>query len=110
VVGANYASNNAGRAYVYLGGASSLATTPAATLIAPNANGQFGFAVASAGDVTGDGHADVLVGAYQWSSFTGRAYLYLGGTSGLATTPAATLNGPDGPSGFFAYALCGASD
>ena len=40
----------------------------------------FGCSVATAGDVNGDGYADVMVGAYGYSSgTTGRAYVYLGG-------------------------------
>lgn len=45
--------------------------------------GSFGFAVAPAGDVNGDGFADVLVGA----NTSNRAYIYLGSNQGL-TNPA----------------------
>ena len=41
----------------------------------------FGVSVSSAGDVNGDGFSDVIVGAYRYSSDTGRAYIYFGGTS-----------------------------
>jgi hypothetical protein len=104
VVGASGSAS----AYLYLGGSAGLAATSAAVLTGPDAQGRFGGSVASAGDVNGDGLADVLVGADDASHGAGRAYYYPGGTSGLATSPAATL-GPDGASGF-GFRVCGASD
>ena len=41
----------------------------------------FGCSVSTAGDVNGDGYADVIVGASGYSSYTGRAYIYYGGAS-----------------------------
>ena len=93
VVGASEYSSVTGRAYVFLGGASGLATTAATTLTGEAINNYFGESVATAGDVNGDGYADVVVGAYAYSSSTGRAYVYLGGAGGLAATPATTLTG-----------------
>jgi hypothetical protein len=93
VVGAYGYSSNTGRAYVYLGGPSGLATTAATTLTGETAGDAFGWPVAPAGDVNKDGYADVVVGAPWYSGFTGRAYVYLGGASGLAATPATTLTG-----------------
>ncbi|TMQ70382.1 MAG: hypothetical protein E6K81_12770, partial [Candidatus Eisenbacteria bacterium] len=91
IVGA-YAFQNGeveeGRAFVYLGSASGLATAPAWTAESDQENARFGYSVATAGDVNGDGYSDVIVGAYQFTngqSFEGRAYIYLGSASGLAT-------------------------
>jgi hypothetical protein len=56
-------------------------------------NALFGGSVATAGDVNGDGFSDVVVGAYAHDAGAGsganrgRAYVYLGSSSGLATTP-----------------------
>jgi hypothetical protein len=50
----------------------------------------------TAGDVNGDGYSDVLVAAHCFDddqSNEGRAYLYLGSATGLATTPAWTTDG-----------------
>ena len=80
--------------YVYLGTAHGLATSPASTLSDPSGSSgsAFGMAAESAGDVNGDGYADLVAGDYLWDGNVGRAYVYLGSASGLGTTPAATLN------------------
>jgi hypothetical protein len=102
-------SNNAtyaGRAYVYMGSASGLATKPAVTLVGPDVGfGMFGHAVASAGDVNGDGYADVVVGYYNRAS----VYVYLGGPSGLASTPSRIVVSPNANSAF-GYTVTGAGD
>jgi hypothetical protein len=54
----------------------------------------FGASVASAGDVNGDGYADVIVGAPYYSNGQdreGRAYVYYGSASGLEPLPAWTF-------------------
>jgi hypothetical protein len=109
-VGAPVLSSSTGRAYVYLGSASGTVVGPATTLIGPDgANGEYGFCVASAGDVNGDGYADVVVGAHLVSSSTGRAYAYLGSTTGIPTSPVATLTGPDA-SAQFGYSVTSVGD
>jgi hypothetical protein len=54
----------------------------------------FGFAVAGAGDVNGDGYADVVIGApnHEFAPFErgGAAYLYFGSAEGLSTNAAWT--------------------
>jgi hypothetical protein len=106
VIGSPGVNAFTGSAFVYLGGASGLSTIASATLTAPSAESDhFGGAVLSAGDVNGDGYADVVVGARGAVSRTGRAYLYLGGASGIGIVPAATFTGPDGIDGSFGAAI-----
>lgn len=81
-----------GRAYVYHGSASGLGTTPAWTKEADQAGAQFGLAVSTAGDVNGDGYADVIVGAPYWESTGAQAdeggiWVYHGAMTGLSTVP-----------------------
>jgi hypothetical protein len=84
---------NGGRVYVYKGAAvTGLHATPTATLsVTGSAN--LGYAVAGAGDVNKDGYGDIVVSDYNWNQSTGRVYLYKGGSTGFATTPAWTTNG-----------------
>jgi hypothetical protein len=99
IVGALYHDNgeaNEGRAYVYHGSPAGLSPTPAWQAEGGQPHAHFGHAVASAGDVNGDGHADVLVGAYGWDngqSDEGRALVYHGSPAGLSLTPAWTVEG-----------------
>jgi len=94
IVGAPYWTNatlyDAGAAYIYYGGPSML-TTPSVTLRGTEDDDEFGFSVANLGDVTGDGYADVLVGAPYNATVNGynrgAAYLYTGGKP-MSTTPA----------------------
>lgn len=70
---------------------------------------QFGYSVAMAGDVNGDGFDDVIVGAPKYADEIGRAYLYHGSDSGIGSTPALTLTG-EANGDFFGYSVDGAGD
>ena len=94
IVGAErYASGQAaeGRAFLFLGSPAGLGAAPAWTAESNQALAWFGHAVAGAGDVNGDGFADVIVGAYAYDGGIedeGRAYVFLGSATGLGTAPA----------------------
>jgi hypothetical protein len=91
-----------GRAFVYHGSATGLSTTPNWTAESDQAGADYGVSVATAGDVNGDGYADVIVGAYYYASgqsFEGRAFVYHGSAAGLSTTPDWTAESDQG----FAY-------
>jgi hypothetical protein len=45
----------------------------------PTNNSNFGCSVSTAGDVNNDGYDDIIVGAYQFNSSIGQAYIYYGG-------------------------------
>lgn len=100
-------SSNEGRAYLYLGAPSGLGTSPSWVAEPDEYTVRFGNAVASAGDVNGDGYGDVVVGAY--NAVYGRAYLYLGSASGLAAT-ASWIVESDGVSSYFGQSVASAGD
>jgi hypothetical protein len=108
IVGSIYASNGAGRAYLYLGSATGLAPSPAVTLLAPDGPGFFGWPLASAGDMDGDGYGDLAIAASQEGDGKGRVYIYRGSPSGPRGIPDITLSAPDG--GQFGWYLANASD
>ncbi len=111
IVGAYNVAGITGRAYIYFGSATGLVPTPAITLSGPDgAGGYFGSSVAGAGDVNGDGFADVVVGAQNAMDGTGRAYVFAGSPTGLTAAPTATLTGTDGLNGYFGYSVGGAGD
>jgi hypothetical protein len=113
IVGANAndaAGMNAGRAYVYLGGRGADAV-PDVILTGEAALDDFGRSVSSAGDVNGDGLADVIVGAINHDAGganAGRAYVYFGGSAPDAV-PDLTLTG-EAVSDWFGIAVSSAGD
>jgi hypothetical protein len=85
-------SSNAGRSYVVFGQTGTTAVNLSALTVAGNTLGfamngestsdQSGWSVSAAGDINGDGLADVLVSAIGASSYIGKSYVIFGGTTG----------------------------
>jgi len=101
-----------GRAWVYHGSPAGLSTSPDWTGNPNRSLAAFGSSVASAGDVNGDGFADVIVGAefYENGEYEeGGAYAYLGSPSGLLPTAAWTAES-DGINAHFGHSVCSAGD
>jgi hypothetical protein len=88
IVGANLGGSRAGAAYVYLGSATGVDPASELRIVASDGTGYeyFGWAVAGAGDVDGDGYDDVIVGATEDDAQgyrSGSAYIYYGSSAGI---------------------------
>ena len=88
-IGYSTPSQYQGIAYFYRGSSGGIINTPTVISDPNNSNyDQFGYSVSSAGDVNGDGYADVIIGAIgAGASDQGFAYIYMGSASGLNLTP-----------------------
>ena len=84
-----------GTAWIWLGSATGVATTPDLSLAGPTGATPtgFGFAVSSAGDVHGDGYDDVLVSDPTVDGQAGAVWLFAGSASGTGTTHEARWDG-----------------
>ena len=114
IVGAWQYSNGEGqegRAVVYHGSAAGLSAAPNWAVESNVWGAQLG-TVATAGDVNGDGFADVVVGAWRYTNGQnqeGAVFVYHGSASGLATTPAWTVESND-VDGYMGYSVGTAGD
>ncbi len=111
-IAAPYHANNTGRIYVFFG---SLNALMGSLVSLSGLDGVHGFkldgevngdflgvgpaAVSAAGDINGDGYADLLMGAYGHMSSAGRSYVLFGG-SNIGIESAIALAYLDGANGF----------
>jgi hypothetical protein len=75
-----------GAIFYYPGSVQGLGSEPAVMILAEGRESGFGYDLASAGDVNGDGYADLIVGAPWYSSgqdSEGKVYVYYGSPAGL---------------------------
>jgi hypothetical protein len=101
-----------GRAFIFLGSPVGPSPVPAWTADGNQTGAWFGYSVASAGEVNGDGYADVIIGARLYENGhtdEGRAYVYLGSSVGLGTAPAWTAE-PDQSNAAFGSSVASAGD
>ncbi len=89
-----------------------LVTTPVWTMDGGQSNSEFGWSVASAGDVNGDGYSDIIVGHHLYDNGQtneGRVVVFHGSASGPATTPSWTYES-NSASAQFGYCVSTAGD
>lgn len=82
---------DSGRAFIYLGSATGLASSPASVIEGTMPDDWLGLGVGTAGDVNGDGYADVMVGAPHHDTDVyspGRVQVFYGSASGIDETQA----------------------
>lgn len=101
----------AGAAWVWLGTATGVASTPDITLTAPTGatTTGFGFAVSRAGDVDGDGYEEVLVSDPTVDGQTGSVWLFPGSATGTQATPSDRRDGT-APVDWFGISVAPAGD
>lgn len=97
--------NNAGMLSVFLGAVTGVSATPVRVIEGAAPGDLFGSRVAGAGDVNGDGYADVVVGVtHGLTGAAGSAFLFHGSAAGLPAMPSQTLG--DGETGAaFGYSV-----
>lgn len=96
IVGTPGKNSSSGSAFAYYGSSDSVEDEYGWSKRSNKENANFGHAVASAGDVNGDGYADIIVGGPQWDgglAFEGIACLYLGSATDLNTSPSWSKEG-----------------
>jgi hypothetical protein len=103
--------SDAGKAYVFYGSPTGLSQSNN-DAITGDTNDKLGTSVHSAGDVNGDGFADVIVGADAFNAGNpspGYFSIYAGGPSGLISTPLFTQQG-ENDNDRFGFVVTGGGD
>ena len=108
IIGASTANNTAGASYVVFGkpGLGSSGSVMLSSLDGGNGfvlsgmtNSQSGYSVSGAGDINGDGVADLIIGAPNANSNAGASYVVFG-KPGLGSSGSLTLSSLNGSNGF----------
>ncbi len=90
------ASDGSGGVALWLGGAGALGGAPTMLANPDGAGSKFGYVIAAAGDLDGDGYGELAIG--ECGDQGGFVHIYYGGPSGPGRTQ--TLAAPDGQTGF----------
>ncbi len=101
-----------GKVFLYYGAGKGMGNMPGWTGNCNQADANYGVSIANAGDVNGDGYADVIVGASHYSNGEtneGAAFVYYGSASGLSKTPSWTAEGSQA-NAFFGISVAGNGD
>ncbi len=119
IIGAFEASDGGnqgeGKAFVYYGNpVTGLSLTPDSTPDdADQVAANFGWSVACAGDVNGDGYSDVIIGAPYYNGANtdeGGVFVYLGSSTGLSASPYSTPNDANQDNAYFGWCVASAGD
>jgi hypothetical protein len=79
IIGAYGYKSGTGRSYIYFGYAgAAMDSIPDVTFQGEHADNYFGYSLSYAGDINGDNFDDIIIGAWRYSSYTGRVYVYFG--------------------------------
>lgn len=103
-----------GAAFIYYSSANGINPNVYTILESNIDSAQFGYTVVAAGDINGDGSADIVIGAPQYHpagmpGYRGRIYVYKGTPGGLTTTPSEIIDGST-PQAFLGEVLSSAGD
>lgn len=101
-----------GKAWIFSGSAQGLAAEPSWTALGGRAGAHFGIAASTAGDVNGDGYADVVLGARMYShgqDEEGQVRIYHGSADGLLLEPAWSMESNQ-PGARLGRSVAGAGD
>ncbi|MBS1516868.1 MAG: FG-GAP repeat protein [Bacteroidetes bacterium] len=115
IAGGNYLDNgqtDEGRALVYLGYSGGIRTNSEVIYESNQASSQFGYSVATAGDINGDGFSDVICGAYNFdnpNTNEGAAFVYLGSAAGMSASSNWSAEGNQAYA-YFGNSVCTAGD
>jgi len=102
IIGAPYYDDgtkpNQGAVWIYAGGKNMSSLSQIFYRLGGQEEAWFGYSVSTAGDVNGDGYADVIVGAPMWDgeddqTNEGAVWIFHGGSTGIDTTPDRYIQG-----------------